>query len=388
MQLYNQNSDCNDMRHYSRYCGPPQIRFNAKNICRGIKTYFGDWNIIYTHKGKTAIKLALEILNLKENSKILFPSYFCGSEIDPILKSGIKPVLYRVDLNCNMDIEDVYAKIDKQTSAIFITHYFGFPQNQDKINELRSNTNLALIEDCAHSLFGMVNGKAIGSIGDAAIYSFKKVLALPDGGALVLRDRYKNNVLMNRTSMRRIYRDTFTILKPYLLRKLTEYKLYQNFMYKMRSYKNDGKLHDNNIPSNYYWNQKMEKKKISKLSQILMERIDFDDIVKRRRSNYQLMFNALKYEKKIRILYKELEKGISPLCFPILVENRDKVAISLGEKSIDAIWWWKGYHKDVTITDFPEAQYLKNNIIALPIHQDISDNDVDYIVDNLKKTLT
>jgi dTDP-4-amino-4,6-dideoxygalactose transaminase len=55
----------------------------------------------------------------------------------------------------------------------------------------------------------------------------------------------------------------------------------------------------------------------------------------------------------------------------------------LNQLGIDARAWWKGYHPELSWKDFPDACYLKDKLLALPIHQDIAAADVEYIVNTL-----
>ena len=69
--------------------------------------------------------------------------------------------------------------------AILAPHYFGFPANIKSLVSLCKIYDVAVVEDCAHSFLTKIDDQPVGSFGDIAIFSMRKTLAIPDGGALV-----------------------------------------------------------------------------------------------------------------------------------------------------------------------------------------------------------
>src|SRR4030042_2857290 len=173
------------------YCGPPGFRI--KHFTGGVKihnviSWFENTAIEYVYRGRTGIRHACELIGLCQGSEVLAPAYNCGSEIDALLNSGTSVVLYRVDRSCKIDMNDLLNRITWKTKAIYITHYFGFPQEVDKIKQICNANGLYMIEDCALSLFSSDGARKLGTIGDVGIFSFPKTLPVPDGGALVVND--------------------------------------------------------------------------------------------------------------------------------------------------------------------------------------------------------
>ena len=67
-------------------------------------------------------------------------------------------------------------------------HYFGLPQPMSRMRQFCDDRGIALIEDCAHAMFGEADGRPIGSHGHYAIASLTKFLPTTDGGCLVYGD--------------------------------------------------------------------------------------------------------------------------------------------------------------------------------------------------------
>ena len=92
--------------------------------------------------------------------------------------------MYRVDRNARIDMTDLVARITSRTKLVYVTHYFGRPAEIEDLVALCRERNIKLLEDCALSLFS----DTTGSLGDAAIFSFRKSLPACAGGALALHD--------------------------------------------------------------------------------------------------------------------------------------------------------------------------------------------------------
>jgi perosamine synthetase len=70
------------------------------------------------------------------------------------------------------------------------------------------------------------------------------------------------------------------------------------------------------------------------------------------------------------------------------VEHRDHVRSKLRELGIDVGVWWKGYHRILPWNDFPEACFLKDHVLTLPVHQELDEREVSYIAENVREVLT
>lgn len=116
-------------------------------------------------------------------------------------------------VDCDLDylmptydqVADFVSRLDKPSECVFLITHIGGWVNPDieKIAELCRNKNIALIEDCAHSLGSTLRGKHTGLFGDAGVYSLYSTKAVPagEGGIIVT----KNEDLYNKVSKFSIY---------------------------------------------------------------------------------------------------------------------------------------------------------------------------------------
>ena len=140
-----------------------------------------------TFLGRVAIWQLCNIWRLGPGDEILMPAYNCGTEVDPFLVHGCKVVLYRVDEKTRIDVPDIMRRRTRQTKVVYVTHFFGWPQDLEELARWCQAEQLRLVEDCALALFSSGPDGPLGLRGDAAIYSLGKSLPVPAGGVLTLR---------------------------------------------------------------------------------------------------------------------------------------------------------------------------------------------------------
>jgi dTDP-4-amino-4,6-dideoxygalactose transaminase len=102
-----------------------------------------------------------------------------------------------------------------------------------------------------------------------------------------------------------------------------------------------------------------------------------------RRKDFQKYLHDLQGVENIRFLYPDLPEGVCPLYFPILIDNPGYVCKSLYRNSVFTFHWWAGYHRYLPWSDFPDACYLKDHLLTLPVHHQMKDKHIDYIIQKL-----
>jgi perosamine synthetase len=364
-----------------------------------INSWFGASDIYRFHKARIGIRHAVELLQLKTDDEVLAPAYHCGSEIDALLKSGVKVTLYGVDRNCNINIPDIKNRITAKTKAIYITHFFGFPQDVVKVKQFCEQNKLYLIEDCAMSLFSCNGTEIIGTTGDLAVFSLAKTLPVPDGGLLVINNAAlgKLSVEIQQPPLPTIVRRLLPFIKSNLLIFLSKNKLLHPFYSILFNILNFHwiVMAENELPisgesmmsADLYYNNAHNKLAMSNLANRMLKAFVPDEIKLIRRRNYCLLADILHNQNNLSILHPELPDGVCPLNFPIIIENRDFVRLELYKRGIDADAFGKCYHKDYSLHDYPDSNYLKNHILSLPIHQNLDTERIRYIADNLLNIL-
>src|SRR4051812_21593756 len=75
----------------------------------------GDGTVIFTQSGRAAILLAARLWQISEADEVLVPAYNCGSEISPLIATGARVSMYRVDSNAQIDFADLCKRITDRT---------------------------------------------------------------------------------------------------------------------------------------------------------------------------------------------------------------------------------------------------------------------------------
>jgi len=148
-------------------------------------------NVIFLNAGTSALFLAIELLDLADGDEVVLPSVSFIAAANAIVSFGGRPVFCDVDRRTlNPTLEDIQAVVTPRTRAVVILHYGGYPGDVVRIAEFCKERGIELIEDAACSVASRVDGRACGTFGDAAIWSFDamKVLVTGDGGMLYVRD--------------------------------------------------------------------------------------------------------------------------------------------------------------------------------------------------------
>ncbi|RKX67799.1 transcriptional regulator [candidate division TA06 bacterium] len=139
--------------------------------------------------GTDALSLALAALDVKDGDEIITTPFTFIATAEVIALKGAIPVFADIDMETgNMLPAEIEKKINNKTKGIIAVHLFGQPCDIDRIKEIARRNNLFLIEDTAQAIGAKYNGKAAGTWGDIGTISFfptKNLGAYGDGGAVI-----------------------------------------------------------------------------------------------------------------------------------------------------------------------------------------------------------
>jgi len=154
-----------------------------------LQAYLGVKNLLLVTNGTLALQLAYRLLALK--GEVITTPFSFVATTSSLVWEGLKPVFADIDeKSFNIDPEKIIPLISEKTSAIVPTHIFGNPCKVDRIGEIAQKYNLKLIYDGAHAFSVRHNDQSIYNFGDISIMSFHatKMFHTAEGGALVIKD--------------------------------------------------------------------------------------------------------------------------------------------------------------------------------------------------------
>ena len=147
--------------------------------------------VLAVSSGTAALHLALRVLGVQAGDDVIVPAYTFTATAEAVTYLGARPVLADVDpVTCNLRGEDVERARTPRTRAVMPVHIAGLPCDMDPILEVARARQLAVVEDAAHALPARDRGRWVGTLGDAAAFSFyaTKNITTAEGGMLVVRD--------------------------------------------------------------------------------------------------------------------------------------------------------------------------------------------------------
>ena len=310
-----------------------------------MKPIGGYFSIEYPHYEeyhKDAIRLntgrnCLEyILRARGYKKVYIPYYTCDVVLEPFKKLGIQYEYYHV--NIYLEIRDEIAL--KEGEALLYTNYYGLKQRYTE--KLAGQYGNNLIVDNTQAFYA----KPIAGID--TFYTCRKYFGVPDG-AYLYTDKLMDMELEQDQSYERMLSLTKRI-------DLSPEAGYQDF------YDISKSLIGQPI------------KRMSKLTQRMMQGVDYDAVAKRRRANYKLLHDVLGKENNVEL---PLEDDAVPMVYPYLVPIKSLREKLIGNKIFVARYWPNVL--EYTTTD--DIEYLLAfHLQALPIDQRYGEEDMNYIL--------
>ncbi len=177
----------------SAFINGPEVQQFQKEL----EAYLDVKHVIPCANGTDALQIAMMGLGLKPGDEVITADFTFAATVEVIALLQLTPVLVDVDpINFNIDIEAIKKAITPKTKAIVPVHLFGLVANMDEIMEIAAQNNLFVIEDNAQAIgafYTSKNGekKQAGTIGHVASTSFfpsKNLGCYGDGGAIFTND--------------------------------------------------------------------------------------------------------------------------------------------------------------------------------------------------------
>lgn len=321
---------------------------------------------VAVNSGTSALHLIIRSLGIKDGDEVITTPFSFIASSNCILFEGAKPVFVDIRKDTyNIDPELIEEKITDKTRAILVVDVFGQPADWDRLTEIAGENSLYLIEDSCEAIGSEYKNKKAGSFGIAGAFAFypNKQLTTGEGGVIV-------------TDSEEIY-------------KLS------------RSMRNQGRgedeswLYHTRLGYNYRISDINCALGISQLNR-LGEIIEMRDAA------------AKMYSRKLL----EVEEVITPYISPDTTRmswfvyvirltdefgksERDYIIEELGKMGIQTRNYFEAIHLQPFYVeqfgfkkgDLPITEFVSERTIALPFYTTITEEEIDYVVDNLKKVI-
>ena len=326
-----------------------------------LEKYLGVKHVIPCANGTDALQIAMMGLGLQPGDEVITADFTFAATVEVIALLQLTPVLVDVDINnMNISIEAIKKAITPKTKAIVPVHLFGRSVNMDAIMEIAKEHNLFVIEDNAQAIGADYKSKdgskqkvgTIGHVGATSFFPSKNLGCYGDGGAIFTND------------------DALA----HILRGIVNHGMYERYHHDVVGV-----------------NSRLD----SMQAGVLKAKLPHLNAYNAARQNA-----ARKYSAALGVNPNIIAPNICDTCdchvfhqYVIRITNgkRDGLLAHLQSKQIPcAIYYPIPLHKQKAYTDaryneadFPVTNLLSDEVIALPMHTELDDEQIKFITDSI-----
>jgi dTDP-4-amino-4,6-dideoxygalactose transaminase len=337
---------------------------------------------LFTPSGRSALGWAFKASDLGPGDAVLLPAYHCLAMVEPLEWLGLRPVFYKLNDDLGIDFDDLEGRLDKSCKALISVHYFGFPQQGQRLRAFCDHFGLTLIEDCAHSFYGSDNGVALGSFGDYAIGSLPKFFPLRAGGCLVsARDAIPRAALARQSPLANLrafvldlqtahYYGRLAALLPVTTGAAAAGKLFT-----LLGFGSDiTRLGGTGTSLEY---------SASWIAMRTLLSCSPETIAVRRRANYERICRLLAERPGIQVLKPGLAPGVVPYMVPLRIPALPRIFSRLEDRAVPMQRFGQFLAPELNPALCQVSSDLSHHGLQLPCHQSLKDNEIEWMVEQL-----
>ena len=304
--------------------------------------------------GTDALFLSLKALGIKDGDEVITTSYTFYATIGAIVTAGAIPKFVEIGPDYNIDVDKIEEAITPKTKAIVPVHWSGLICDMQAISSMAKKHGLFIVEDACHAINAKRGGKTAGAFGDTACFSMhplKNLNVWGDGGIITTNNKDLHDELVLSRNHGLVSRDVCNV-----------------FAYNSRLDTIQA------IVGNHYI------KKIDHITDMRIRNANFFD-------------KELSTVKEVIIPERHVDNKQDFHLYVIRVKERDKLQKFLTENGIDAkIHYPITMHlqpasKDFGYSegDFPLTEKICKEILSLPVHEFITEEQTQFTVAKIKE---
>lgn len=319
-------------------------------------------------------------------AEVLVPAYHHGVEVEALAAAGAVPRFVRVDGRMRLDLDHLEASIGPRTRALYVIHYLGFPQPMEDIAALAAPRGLAVIEDCALALYSRDRDVPLGARGDLGAFCLYKTLPVPNGGMLVVnRPLEVPGAARGAPLGSTLSHAAGGALAHLALRAGPAGEAVREAVRRSaRAVRAATGLRALSTGTQWF-DPASADVGMSRLSSLILENVDEQAIVAARRRNWSLLFARLR--ELAPPIHGELPPGTCPLFYPLACADKQATAARLAARGVETIDFWRTGHPGCPRDEFPEVEALRRHVLELPLHQDLTPDDMAYLASAVEESL-
>lgn len=323
-----------------------------KQFEQNYATYCGAKYVVGCGNGEDAIELILRGYGIGEGDEVIVSSHTFIASVLAISAVGAKPILIEPEMDYYlMDTNLIEDKITDKTKAIIAVQLYGQICDMDKINEIAKRHNLKVIEDAAQAHGATYKGRKVGTLGDAAAFSFypgKNLGAFGDAGAVVTNDK--------------------------------------DLAEKVRIYSNYG------ASIKYHHEVKGVNSRLDEIQAAVLDvKLKYLDKANANRKTIAKKYlEGIKNKKIILPKIAEYNEHVFHL-FVIRCYERERLEKYLNDNGIKTLIHYpiaiykQNAYKELNNLNLEKSNELANTVLSLPLYYGMSDEDINYVIEKINE---
>jgi len=331
---------------------------------RMVADYLGVKEAVAVNSGTSGLHLAVRALGIGEGDEVITTPFSFVASSNCLLYERARPVFVDIDpLTLNLDPNEIEAKITLKTRGILPVHVFGRPSDMEAIFEIAARHRLAVIEDACEAIGARYDGTMVGSGCDAGVFAFypNKQITTGEGGI----------ISTNNEDLARLCR---------------------SMRNQGRSEEGGAWLHHCRLGYNY----RMDEMSAA-LGVAQMERID--EILAKREAVAQT-YNARLEKMNGVMIPTPAGPGMRISWFVYVIRldpeiDRNRVMAYMHKNGVDCRPYFQPLHLQPYYMemfgfqpgDYPNTEHAASTTIALPFYNNLTEQQVDYVVEVLAGAL-
>lgn len=349
--------------------GPRVARFESE-----FRGYVGAGHAVALNSCTAGLHLAMKGLGLGPEDEVIVPAMTFAATANAVVHAGGRPVLADVDRDTMcLTPEAVEAKLTPRTRAIVPVHFAGRPCQIEGIVALARQAGLAVVEDCAHAIEALVDGRHAGTFGDFGVFSFyvTKNVVTGEGGMVVTSDE-DAAARIKTLALHGLSADAWSRFSD------EGYKHYEvvepGFKYNMMDLQAALGVH-----------QLARAESNLRRRQEVWRRYDeaFADLPLRTPAPEE---PGTRHARHLYTVLLDLER---------LSRTRDEVLLDLHRQNIGTGVHYRAlhlhpYYREIgghAPGDFPNAEWISDRTVSLPLSPKLTDEDVEDVIDAVRRAL-
>lgn len=333
-----------------QYIMGPQV----KALETKMSEYLGIKHAVGCASGTDALVLAIRALGVKEGDEVITTPFTFFATASSIWRNNARPVFVDIDAKTfNLDPALIEKAITPRTKAIMPVHLFGQPCDMDAIMSIARKYKLHVIEDNAQGIGSTWNGRmacSFGEIGTLSFFPSKNLGAMGDAGMCLTN----NDGLADKLKQLRVHGEN---------------------------------------PKYYHKWVGLNSRLDTMQAAILSVKLDYlKDWSEGRRRNADYYYKNLSGVAQIKLPYIQSQAQTIYNQFTLIAEDRDNLMKYLQEHEIGcAIYYPLPLHLQECFAslggkkgDFPVAEELAEKVLSIPIYAELSQEQLDYVIENIK----